>query len=318
MDKMIEIKNVTKKYGNQTALDQISLTINKGDIVGFLGTNGAGKSTLMNIIAGYFYMTEGTVKVNGLDIVEKADQVKKDIGYLPEIPPLYMDMTVYDYLKFVSKLKEIPKKDIKAEVQKKMDIVNISHVRNRVIKNLSKGYKQRVGLAQATLGNPSILILDEPTVGLDPREMIEIRKLIQDVSKSSTVILSSHILSEVSALCNKIMIIDKGKHIVTGSPNELAQKINNGSKIVMRIKGEEQKVSACIAELEGIEKVETLEVVEPGTVEILLTCSSETDIRELVSITLAKNNLPILMMKNFDITLEETFLQLTSNAGGDL
>jgi len=235
MKPIIEINQITKQYGNHLALEPINLVINKGDVVGLLGTNGAGKSTLMNIISGYFYMTQGTIKINGIDITEQPEKTRKMIGYLPENPPLYMDMTVEEYLKFVCKLKEIPKKLIKVEIIEKMELVNLTNVKKRMIKNLSKGYKQRVGLAQATLGNPAVLILDEPTVGLDPNEMIEIRKLIRQISKKSTVILSSHILSEIKATCNKVIILNKGKHIVTGEPDHIIKQMNQGNKYHLRV-----------------------------------------------------------------------------------
>src|SRR5690606_265624 len=316
MDNVIEIQNVTKKYGNTIALDNISITINEGDITGFLGTNGAGKSTLMNIITGYFYMTEGTVKVYGYNILDHPEQVKKLIGYLPEIPPLYMDMSVAAYLKFVCKLKSIPKKQISNEIKEKMSIMNISHMKNRLIRNLSKGYKQRVGLAQAMIGDPKILILDEPTVGLDPMEMIEIRKTIKEISKKSTIILSSHILSEVSALCNKIMIMDKGKHVITGTPDELVNKINNSNKLLIRIKGDSEAASKYISTIEGISMIEHLGELEVGTTDLVIHSNIENDIRESVSFVLAHHNFPLLMMKNYDVTLEETFIKLTANKRG--
>ncbi|MCU9612631.1 ABC transporter ATP-binding protein [Caldibacillus lycopersici] len=314
---MIEIKNISKRYGNHLALDDISLTINDGEITGFLGTNGAGKSTLMNIITGYISMTEGTILIDGIDSLEDPEKVKKKIGYLPELPPLYMDMTVAEYLKFVCKLKHIPVKQIPLEMEKKMAQVKIEHVRNRLIKNLSKGYKQRVGLAQAILGNPSLLILDEPTVGLDPREIIEVRKLIQEISKNCTIIISSHILSEISTICSKVMILDKGRHIVTAAPNELIEKMNNTTQLHIRVKGDEDAIQKALHKLEGITHIKKLGNYEEHTVDLLIVSEHGIDIREVLSVYLVTNHFPIIMMKNYDVSLEDIFLQLTSSERGE-
>lgn len=309
---MIQIENLVKRYGKNVVLNGLNLTINKGEILGFLGPNGAGKSTTMNIITGYISATEGTVKIDNMDIIEQPREVKKKIGYLPELPPVYMDMTVEEYLKFVCKIKGVAAKDIFDTVQRVSDIVKISHHRNRLIKNLSKGYKQRVGLAQAIIGNPELLILDEPTVGLDPKEIIEIRNLIKEIGKNHTVILSSHILSEVSAVCDRVVIINKGEIVATGTPEELAKKFSYSNKILVRVKGNGKETAAMLKDINEVSKVEVQHVVEKGTADILVEAKQDQDIREAVFWKLSKAEVPVLMMKPVDLSLEEVFLQVTT------
>ena len=234
---MIEIQNLTKKFGQITAVDDLNFTVNKGEILGFLGPNGAGKSTTMNIITGYLPSTEGTVKVDGFDIMESPTEVKKRIGYLPEHPPIYMDMTVKEYLDFVSDLKLVERRQKKAQMNNVMELVNITDVRDRLIKNLSKGYKQRVGLAQALIGSPDVLVLDEPTAGLDPKQIIEVRKLIKTLGKKHTIILSSHILPEVSAVCERVVIINKGKIVAVDTPDNLSKGLGIASRLSVTIDG---------------------------------------------------------------------------------
>ena len=236
------MENVTKRYGDQVAIDGLNLTVKKGEILGFLGPNGAGKSTAMNILTGYISATDGNVRIDGIDILENPEAAKKKIGYLPEIPPLYLDMTVEEYLKFVHRIKKVKSDAIQASMTRIMSLVKILDVKGRLIKNLSKGYKQRVGLAQALVGDPEVLVLDEPTVGLDPKQIIEIRNLIQKIGKTCTIILSSHILSEVSAICHRVIIINKGKIVASGTPEELAKKANNSNKVLLRVKGAKQDV----------------------------------------------------------------------------
>lgn len=310
---MIQIENLVKRYGKQTILNGLNLTINKGEILGFLGPNGAGKSTTMNIITGYISSTEGTVKINGMDILEKPKIAKKKIGYLPEIPPLYMDMTVEEYLRFVCKIKGIKAKDVNETLEGVLDIVKVGHYKNRLIKNLSKGYKQRVGLAQAIVGNPELLILDEPTVGLDPKEIIEIRNLVKEIGKSHTVILSSHILSEVSAVCDRVVIINKGEIVATGAPEELTRKLNYSSRILLRVKGSGEEISKALNNIDGVQKTEIQNTVEKDAVDILVEAKQDEDIREKVFWTLSKAEVPVLMMKPVDLTLEEVFLQVTAH-----
>lgn len=309
---MIQIENVTKRYGSHIALDNLNFTVNKGEVLGFLGPNGAGKSTTMNIITGYISASEGSVKVDGLDILEHPEEVKAKIGYLPEIPPLYMDMTVLEYLRFVSKLKKVKNDSIDPSLQRIMNLVKVNHVQNRLIKNLSKGYKQRVGLAQALIGDPDVLILDEPTVGLDPKEIIEIRNLIKSIGKQHTIILSSHILSEVSAVCDRVVIISKGKIAATGTPDELSRKLSLGNKLLLRVKGAKAGIVEMIKEIPEVSSVREQGVREPNTVDVLVEAKDEIDIREKLFTKLSQKGAPILMMKNMDLTLEDIFLQVTT------
>lgn len=312
---MIQIENLVKKYGQQTVLNGMNLTINEGEILGFLGPNGAGKSTTMNIITGYISATEGTVKIDGLDILEQSKKVKKKIGYLPEIPPLYLDMTIEEYLKFVCKIKGIEKKDILKTMDKVAGLVKITNYKSRLIKNLSKGYKQRVGLAQAIIGEPEVLILDEPTVGLDPKEIIEIRSLIKDLGKNHTIILSSHILSEVSAICDRVVIINKGEIVASGTPEELAKRLSYSSKILLRIKESCKSAEKILKEIKGVEKFKLQGTAEKGTVDLLVEAKQNVDIREELFWKLSKAEVPVLMMKPMDLSLEEVFLQVTKEGG---
>lgn len=309
---MIQIENVTKRYGNHIALDSLNFTVNKGEVLGFLGPNGAGKSTTMNIITGYLSATEGSVKVDGLDILEHPEEVKRKIGYLPELPPLYMDMTVEEYLRFVSRLKGVKKDSIEPSLERIMNLVKIAHVRKRLIKNLSKGYKQRVGLAQAIVGDPEVLILDEPTVGLDPKEIIEIRNLIKGIGKEHTIILSSHILSEVSAVCDRVLIINKGKIVATGSPEELSRKLSSGSKLTLRVKGMKGTVIDTLKEIPEVKYAKEQGVHERNTIDVIVESKDEIDIREKIFNKFSEKGLPLLMMKNNDLSLEEIFLQVTT------
>jgi ABC-2 type transport system ATP-binding protein len=314
---VIEIENVTKRYGEHVALDSLNFTVKKGEILGFLGPNGAGKSTTMNIITGYLSATEGTVRIDGVDILEQPETVKKKIGYLPEIPPLYMDMTVEEYLKFVSKLKKVKADAIEPSLQRIMNLVKIEHVKKRLIKNLSKGYKQRVGLAQAIIGDPEVLILDEPTVGLDPKEIIEIRNLIKGIGKEHTIILSSHILSEVSAVCDRVLIINKGKIVAAGTPEELSKKLSYGNKLILRVKGNKSTVVDTIKDIHEVHYVKEHGIHEQNTVDVVVEAKDEIDIREKLFNKLSQKGFPILMMKNMDLTLEDIFLQVTNAEKGE-
>lgn len=252
---MIEVENLVKRYGNHLAVDHLTFQVEPGKIYGFLGPNGAGKSTTMNILTGYIAATEGSVKINGYDILKDADEAKKCIGYLPEIPPLYQDMTVREYLIFVAALKKISKTKFKEQMNEIMELTMISDIQDRLIKNLSKGYKQRVGLAQAVLGYPDVIILDEPTVGLDPKQIIEIRELIKKLGEKHTVILSSHILSEVQAICDEIMIISKGKLVACDTPEGLTGWMANSTQLELVVLGSEEKAEGVLKELEGIQAV---------------------------------------------------------------
>ena len=309
---MIEISHLTKKYGTHVAVDDLNLTIEPGRIYGFLGPNGAGKSTTMNMITGYLGATEGTIKINGFDILAQPEDAKKCIGYLPELPPLYMDMTVEEYLLFAAELKKIPKENRKPYVEDAMTTTKITDMRGRLIKNLSKGYRQRVGLAQAVLGYPEVIILDEPTVGLDPKQIIEIRDLIQNLGKKHTVILSSHILSEVRAVCDYIFIISHGKLVASEETEELVERMSGGQVIELKLKAEEEKVKEAFADTEEIASVETKELPEDGVTEVTVTAEKNKDVREEIFHICAESDMPILEMINGGKSLEDIFLELTS------
>lgn len=309
---MIEISHLTKKYGTHVAVDDLNLTIEPGRIYGFLGPNGAGKSTTMNMITGYLGATEGIIKINGFDILAQPEDAKKCIGYLPELPPLYMDMTVEEYLLFAAELKKIPKEKRKPYVEDAMATTKITDMKGRLIKNLSKGYRQRVGLAQAVLGYPEVIILDEPTVGLDPKQIIEIRDLIQSLGKKHTVILSSHILSEVRAVCDYIFIISHGKLVASEETEELVERMSGGQVIGLKLKAEEEKIKEVFADTEHITAVETKELPEDGVAEVTVTAEKNKDVREEIFHICAESDMPILEMINGSKSLEDIFFELTS------
>jgi len=269
---LVEVKNLSKRYGNNLAVDNLSFTVNKGQIMGFLGPNGAGKSTTMNIITGYISATEGSVKINGVDIFDEPEEVKKMIGYLPEFPPLYPDMTVKEYLYFVADLKKVEKKQRKQMIADIMEATKITPMADRLIKHLSKGYKQRVGLAQAIMGYPELIILDEPTVGLDPKQIIEMRELIKELSKNHTVILSSHIMQEVSAVCDTIMIIDKGKLIISDKPENLSARLGATGGLRLSVKGDKKDIFAALKGVSRINRIVRHAYVNPGVVELTVYC----------------------------------------------
>ncbi|MCQ2515673.1 MAG: ABC transporter ATP-binding protein [Saccharofermentans sp.] len=312
---MIEINNLVKRYGDIKAVNGISFTVNDGEVLGFLGPNGAGKSTTMNIITGYLSSTSGYVKVNGHDILEEPEEAKKCIGYLPEIPPLYFDMTVLEYLNFICDLKKVPRAERKEQLASILSMVKIIDMADRLIGNLSKGYKQRVGIAQALVGNPDILILDEPTVGLDPNQIIEIRKLIRKLAENHTVIISSHILSEVQAVCDRVVIINKGKVAAIDSITDLSKKLSGSSKLSLSFKGPEKEVMNALRSIPGISNVVSI-VANKDTsisqVEITISNDSKTDVRASVFYAMSKGNWPILEFRSMDPTLEEIFLSITS------
>lgn len=309
---MIEIQNLTKKYGQITAVDNLNFTVNKGEILGFLGPNGAGKSTTMNIITGYLPSTEGTVKVNGFDIMENPTEVKKRIGYLPEQPPIYMDMTVREYLDFVSDLKLVDRKHKKAQMNDIMELVKVTHVRDRLIKNLSKGYKQRVGLAQALVGSPDVLVLDEPTVGLDPKQIIEIRKLIKALGKEHTIILSSHILPEVSAVCERVVIINNGKIVAVDTPENLSKGFGTASKLSVTIAGPKSSIEGYVKDIYGVKYIEPNIEKEKDIINYIIESDKNIDIRRPLFFAMAKAGYPILELKSMDMTLEDIFLSVTT------
>ncbi|MGN0485324.1 MAG: ABC transporter ATP-binding protein [Lachnospiraceae bacterium] len=315
---MIEINHLTKKYGNHVAVDDLSLNIESGKIYGFLGPNGAGKSTTMNIITGYLGATSGEVKINGFDIFTNPEEAKKCIGYLPEIPPLYLDMTVGEYLKFVAELKKIKKSERKKNIAEAMELTKITDMEHRLIKNLSKGYKQRVGLAQAVLGYPEVIILDEPTVGLDPKQIIEIRDLIKTLGKRHTVILSSHILSEISAVCDHVFIIAKGKLVASDTAEHLTSTIAGAQELSLLVKGAQTDVRATLHTVENVDDFDIKPAEEDGQVKVLVRSKKDADIREAVFLAFAKKNLPLLEMITVTKSLEDVFLKVTGQSTPDL
>ncbi len=309
---MIEIKNLVKHYGDKKAVNDISFTVKDNEILGFLGPNGAGKTTTMNIITGYLSSTSGSVKINGHDILEEPALAKKAIGYLPEQPPLYLDMTVDEYLKFICDLKQVPAKDRKEHINTIMDMVGISAVSGRLIGNLSKGYKQRVGLAQALVGDPPILILDEPTVGLDPNQIIGIRKLIKQLSKNHSIIVSSHILSEIQEIADRVVIINHGKVAAVDTIMDLSQRLSGTSKILMSFNGPAKDVSARLKMIPGIADVYIRNAGVPGEVEITLAPKAGNDVRANAFFMMAKSGWPILEFRSLNPSLEEVFLSITA------
>lgn len=311
---MIEVTHLVKKYGKHVAVNDISFHVKEGEILGFLGPNGAGKSTTMNMMTGYLSSTSGSIKINNVDILENPIEAKKNIGYLPEIPPLYMDMTVREYLTFVAKLKKCKKSGLKEHIDTTLNRVEIEHVQNRLIKNLSKGYKQRVGLASALIGNPKLLILDEPTVGLDPKQIIEMRALIKELSENHTIILSSHILSEISAICDKIMIINKGTMVALDSPENLQHLFSKNIRILLRLRSIDETFTAALQNIEGIVSVKELETVEEGTIELAVEAKENMDVREAIFKLCYEMNHPLLMMQSENISLEDIFLMATTAA----
>lgn len=309
---MVEVKNLTKCYGDIKAVDNISFTIETGEVLGFLGPNGAGKSTTMNMITGYISSTSGTVTIDGSEILEDPKATKSKIGYLPEIPPLYIDMTVRKYLEFMFDLKKVslPKKE---HIQEVMRIVRITEQSERIIKNLSKGYKQRVGFAQALLGNPPVLILDEPTVGLDPNQIIEFRKLIKSLGKKHTVILSSHVLSEISATCDRIIVISKGKIVADAKTDELSSSASGVQKLALQVVGLPANVVAEIKKIPDVLRVNKIQDLSGDTATYMVEYEKGKDIRVEVFNAMARINSPIIDMKSGEETLEDMFLKLTAN-----
>ena len=308
---MIEVSNLVKKYGDHTAVDHLSFQIEKGKIYGFLGPNGAGKSTTMNMITGYIASTEGKVMIDGHDILEEPEAAKKCIGYLPEMPPLYFDMTVLEYMKFAADLKKIPRNQKDKQIKEVMDMVKITDMKDRLIKNLSKGYRQRVGLAQAILGYPEVIILDEPTVGLDPKQIIEIRDLIKSLKQKHTVILSSHILSEVRAVCDYVLIISHGKLVASDTPDNLERLAAGSNSLLMKVKGEKDTIRKDLETIEGVTGVEMSYDSDEELWKTKVSIQENVDIREKVFYAMAKANCPIYEMQVKRVSLEDVFLELT-------
>lgn len=307
---MIEVTGLSKRYGSFLAVDHVDFSISKGEVIGFLGPNGAGKSTIMNILTGYLSLTQGTVTIDGFNIVNDPEEAKKRIGYLPEQPPLYTDMKVREYLNFIYDLKKVrfPKKPHINEI---MRLVKIDNVQNRLIKHLSKGYRQRVGFAQALIGNPDVLILDEPTVGLDPKQIIEIRNLIAKLGKNHTIILSSHILSEISAICRRVIIINRGRIIADDSPEQLSAALSKDHSLTVRVACDEDEMLAAISSVKGVQKVSSLGKKEAGAYDFNIVPQPGEDIRAAVFERIVSRGKTILSFNENALSLEQVFLRLT-------
>lgn len=310
---MIEVKHLRKKYGDKLALEDVSFSVAKGEVLGFLGPNGAGKSTTMNILTGYISSSEGSVKIHGHDILDDPLKAKRHIGYLPEIPPLYPDMTVKSYLNFLFDLKKV-KRNKKQHINEVCDLVKITNIFGRLIKNLSKGYKQRVGLAGALLGYPAILILDEPTVGLDPKQIIEIRDLIGSLKTKHTIILSSHILPEIQAVCDRVLVINNGKIVADGAPSKLSDDVFGKNILTLQVEGDKDKVLLALKNIDKINKIDVVNLVKDNIFEYQINCAKSINVRREIFYRLAEINCPIVLMKNSDASLEDVFLKLTQSA----
>lgn len=313
---MIEVKNISKKYGNFTAVDNINFQIEEGEIVGLLGPNGAGKSTTMNMITGFIEPTEGEILVDNYNIQKKAKKAKKQIGYMPEGVPLYNDLTVIEFVQYMAGLKGVAKKERKQEIERVIRETNLYEVQNKLIKNISRGYKQRVSMAGALVGNPKVLILDEPTVGLDPKQITEIRTLIKSLGKKHTIILSSHILSEVSQICEKVIIINKGKIVAIDTPKNLEEKTIKNNVINVTIEDKENKIDEALKQIDNISEYKLIKNNEDGTKEYSIIAKDETDIRKLIFEKFAKNGITIFELKKLEATLEEAFMELIQNEKG--
>ena len=307
---MIEVKNVTKKYGKAVAVEDISFTIKEGEIVGLLGPNGSGKSTTMNMLTGFIEQTEGEIIIDGYDMLKKPKKAKREIGYMPEGVPLYTDLTVKEFVTYMAEIKKVNKKERKEKVEKIIEETGLKDVEKKLIKNLSRGYKQRVRMAGALVGEPKILILDEPTVGLDPKQITEIRNLIKELGKTHTIILSSHILSEVSQICNKVIIINKGKIIAVDTPENLENKVSNNNCIYVTIEDTDNKIESVKDKINGIKKLELIKSNEDGTKEYMIEAEKDTDLRKTIFAEFAKENITIFEMKKADSTLEDAFMKL--------
>jgi len=307
---LIEVKNVTKKYGNFIAVDNITFTVKDGEVVGLLGQNGAGKSTTMNMITGFIEPTEGNIVINGFDIMKKPLKAKKQIGYMPENVPLYTELTVKEFVTYMAELKLVERKIRKQEVENVIKETGLQEVENKLIRNLSRGYKQRVSMAGALVGNPEVLILDEPTVGLDPKQIIEIRNLIKNLGKKHTVILSSHILSEISQICEKVVILNKGKIVAIDTPENLEEKTKEQNILYVTVEDKEEKMPNLKEKIKDIEKLEMVKDNEDGTKQYKIISKSEKDVRKLLFEILPKEGITIFELKKAETSLEDAFIKL--------
>lgn len=312
---MIEVKNVTKKYGSFVAVNDISFSINDGEIVGFLGPNGAGKSTTMNVITGFIEQTEGNVIVNGFDTIKKPKKAKQEIGYMPEGVPLYTDLTVKEFVSYMADLRKVDKKQKKENIQKVLKETGLDTMQNKLIKNLSRGQKQRVSLAGTLVGNPKILILDEPTVGLDPKQITEIRSLIKNLGKNHTVILSSHILSEVSQICDRVIIINNGKIVAIDTPENLEKKVADNNVIYVTVEDSENKIEKIKDKIDGVKKVELIKTNEDNTKQYVITGNEEINLNKVIFSEFAKEGITIFEMKKAEATLEDAFMKIIKEGG---
>lgn len=311
---MIQVHNISKRYGDHFAVKEISFHIERGKIYGLLGVNGAGKSTTMNIITGCLSATSGQVIIDGKNILDEPLEAKKKIGYLPEIPPLYSEMTPFEFLSFVAEAKGLSPELSTRQVKEALALTGTDAVADRLIRNLSKGYKQRVGIAQALLGNPEVIILDEPTVGLDPKQMIEIRNLIKELGKTKTVIVSSHILSEISAVCDHVMIISHGRLVANDTIKNLEDRNNEEQKLFLTVRGDEEKALLLLQSLDGITNLSQEITNIPSACRFSMSFSNDNDPRDTIFYTFAENKLPIIDITTNQVTLEDIFLQLTTDA----
>lgn len=309
---MIQVEHLVKRYGGKTAVDDLTFTLEQGGIYGFLGPNGAGKSTTMNVMTGYIAADGGRVVIDGHDILRNPIAAKSCIGYLPEVPPLYTDMTVREFLLFAAQLKLVPRRERTEQVEGLLEKLSLTEVSGRLIRNLSKGFRQRVGLAQALIGNPKVLILDEPMVGLDPKQIIEMREFIKELAGEHTVILSSHILSEVSAVCDHILILSRGKLAASGSPEELQQMMQGGAELVVTVIGEQKQAETVLEQMEEVERYSFEAGEEEGSILIHIAAKADADIRKALSVALAGAGIPILSMSRSERSLEDIFLKVTN------
>ena len=312
---MIEIKNVTKKFGDFIAVDNISLEVKEKEILGLLGPNGAGKSTTMNMITGYTSITEGSIIINGIDISKKPKKAKQQIGYMPENVPLYQELTPYEFIKYMAELKGVEKKQRKEKVQELIKKTGLEEVQNKLIKNLSRGYKQRVSMAGALVGNPDILILDEPTVGLDPQQIQEIRKTIKELGKEHTVIISSHILSEISQICDRVVIINKGKVVAIDTPEKLEEKTKNKNIVYVTVEDPDNNMPSIKEKIKEIEEFSLIKDNEDGTKQYKIVTKEKDDIRKKLFNVLPKENIVIFELKKEETNLEDAFIKLVQDKG---
>jgi len=309
---VIEVENLTKVYGNLTAVDRISFRVNRGEILGFLGPNGAGKTTTMRILAGYLPATSGTARIAGYDVAEQSMEVRRRVGYLPEVPPLYPDMTVEGYLDFVARLKRVPAAQRRARVEAAMELARVADRRRELIRRLSRGYRQRVGLAQAIVHDPDVLILDEPTAGLDPRQIVEVRQLIRSLAGNHTVVLSTHILPEVSMTCTRVVIINRGRVVAEDTPENLTLQLRGAERLRMLVRGPEADLRRLLQSLDGIRPVSITPVDGGQRLSVVVEMAGRSDLRPVLASRLVQNGFELYELRSERMSLEEVFVQLTT------